>query len=138
MPFLYTNSLDKWAAWETTPAQWLITTSHSMVDVTVQTWVSDIAAEEVTVPGYARQAVTGQTRTVDTTLNRITYDCDDPDFGTLASGDPYLSLLVLAYQGTDDSDSLLLASYQLNYTTTDPSDVNPAISPAGVHWAAQK
>lgn len=136
MGYLYLPNLDEWRNWDTTPAQWLILDNSGMLDPANQQWVSEVNAGEVVVPGYTRQPVAGQVRTVDAGLTRITYDCDDPDFGTLATGPPYLSLLVLAYDSGDDATSQLLVSFALDFTATDPAAVNPYVSPTGVHWTA--
>ena len=135
MTVLFDASLDEWRNWDTTPAQWLITNNEVPLNSATLVWVADVAPWEVTVPGYSRQTVTGATRTVDTSLHRVTYTCDSPTFGVLDNSPPYLSGLYLAYTGTDDTDSLLLAAYSLGDFAGGPID--PIIPLDGVHWVAQ-
>lgn len=135
MENIFDAALDEWRDWETSPAQWLLLDSNYVPDIAAQVWVSDVVANEVVVATYTREPVTNPTRTVDTTQHRVTYDCDDPDFGNLDKGPPGIGTLCLAKTGADDASSLLLAIYTLGVIGTGP--VRPILAPTGVYWLEQ-
>lgn len=131
MDFVFDAALDQWYDWDTTPVQWLLLNGNYTPDRSGQVWVSDVVAWEVAVSNYARQAGTGQTRTVDTALHRIVYDCADPTFGGLDTSAPGISALCLAKTGADDASSLLLAIYGVSVGT---GPFKALISPNGAYW----
>ena len=79
-------------------------------------FVSDIT-NEITASGYARETLTSCTRTLDDTLNRITYDAADPDFGTITTGQAVVGMVVYKFV-TNDADSILVGYYPLASTDT--------------------
>lgn len=94
-------------------------------------FVADLTpgSNEISGSGYARVTASGKTRTIDDTNDRISYDCDDPAFGSIVAGETYVAA-VLFKQVTNDADSILIAYFPLASTATDGSPVTPAI-PAG-------
>jgi len=65
------------------------------------------ATHELSVAGYARQALATQTTTQDNINNRSEADSDDPDFGALTSGQTIASAVYFV-QVTNDADSWLI------------------------------
>lgn len=76
---------------------------------------------EVSVAGYARQTLTGGTRTVDDANDRVTYTADDPDFGTLDPGET-VTATVLYRHVTNDSDSVPVAYFNFSGVATNALD----------------
>jgi hypothetical protein len=72
-------------------------------------FVADLvpASNELTVAGYARQALGTQTTAVDDANDRATADAADPDFGALTAGET-IDAAVYFVQVTNDADSWLL------------------------------
>lgn len=134
MDFIFDAALDQWHDWETTGTQWLLLNGNYPPDRVGQVWVSDVVLYEVVASGYQRQLVAGATRIVDTTQHRVTYDCDDPDFGDFTRDALGVSKLCLAKVGAGDGTSLLLAAYDLSDTGTGP--LQPPVGPDGVYWVA--
>lgn len=94
------------------------------------------ASNEVAGAGYSRQTAASKTRTVDDTNNRITYDCADLAFGSIASGETVTGM-ILYQEVTNDSDSVLIAYYDLTDTATTGAAFSVAIGAAGVAYADQ-
>jgi hypothetical protein len=136
MDVIFDAALDQWHDWESIESQWLLLNGDYTPNRSTQVWVADVVSYEVVVANYQRQSVDNPTRTVDTTMHRIIYDCDDPNFGGIDSAPPGVSMLCLAKVGTDDSDSLLLAAYTLNSIGAGP--LQPLVDPSGVYWISQE
>jgi len=72
----------------------------------------DRGAVEIGVAGYQRQAVTGRQILLDEANDRLVFDSDDIDFGTLAAGQNVSALVLYQRVGGDDNtpedDQLLL------------------------------
>jgi hypothetical protein len=131
---LYNSGLDAWKDWTQVGFTWILVQStytpsrnHSLQ--------SDLAPHELSVGGYSRKATTGNIRTVDATLNRIKYDCDNPTFGPLDLGQ-IVGYVVLA-RNDESSSSLLLVAYDVADYATDGSVLSPIVSPDGVHYTMQ-
>lgn len=80
------------------------------------------ASNEVSASGYARVAISGEARAVNNTSDRINYTADDPDFGTLATGQN-ATALVLYLHVTNDADSVPVL--HLPFTSTDTNAIDP-------------
>lgn len=134
---LYDSGLDDWKDWATGGAfSWLLLNAAHVPDRTIQ-YISDLpAGSELTTSGYARQTAASMTRSVDTALHRITYDCGDPSFGPLQTG-ATVGFVLLARKTGADNTSRLLALYQIAAYSTDGSVLSPAISANGVHYVMQ-
>lgn len=132
---LYDGGLDDWKDWATGTFKWALMKSTYAADRT-HNFISDVSAQELSSAGYARQAVTGATRTVNTSLHRIIYDCNDPTFGPLASGATVGSVLVFRDTGTAGT-SRLMALFDIADYATDGSTLSPAVSVDGVHYVMQ-
>lgn len=72
-------------------------------------FVADLTpgSNEVSVAGYARQALATQVVTQDNTNNRAEADADDPDFGALTSGQTIAAAVYYTFV-TNDADSWLI------------------------------
>lgn len=132
---LYDHGLDEWRDWDTASFTWLALTSSYTPNKTHQ-FVDDVSTYEVSVGGYTRDAVVGATRTVDTSQHRVIYDCDDPDFGSLAAGET-VAYVAIAKLITDDTDSLMMGLYDLANFATDGGQFSPVVAAAGVHYIDQ-
>lgn len=74
-------------------------------------------AIECAAAGYAREALVSQVATLDTGGHRMLLDSAVVDFGTLASGTAF-DTLMLFVQVTDDTDSWVMATFDLGAQTT--------------------
>lgn len=72
---------------------------------------------EISVAGYSRQTAAGKTRTVSDSLDRITYDCTDPNFGTLTAGENVAAMVLFKFV-TVDADSPLIVYYPIGPVAT--------------------
>lgn len=85
-------------------------------------FVSDIAANELTVGGYARQALAGETITEDDTNDFAYLDATDAAFGALASGETITWGALFRFVSTD-ANSPVYAGYDLTDTPTNTGTV---------------
>lgn len=85
-------------------------------------FVSDISANELTVAGYARQALAGETVTEDDTNNFAYLDATDPLFASLAAGETITWAALFRFVSTD-ANSPVYAGYDLADTPTNGGDV---------------
>jgi hypothetical protein len=88
-------------------------------------------ATEVTASGYTRQSFVTGTITADGGGHREVFAIDTVDFGTIDSGADFDTMIVAA-QGSDDTDAKLIIAYDLGAQTTDGSDVTFVPDTAGV------
>jgi hypothetical protein len=132
---LYDYGLDEWRTWSTGDFRWMALQS-SYTPSKAHQFVSTVVASECSAAGYARDTVTGATRTVDTGAHKITYDCDNPDLGTPAAGQTVGYVALFKY-GTGDADSILLALFDIVDFATDGGALTPVVSASGVHWVDQ-
>lgn len=79
--------------------------------------VSDISSFEVSGANYARQTLTGKYIVKDDVLNKDVFFADNPQWNFIKVG-PVLACVIFC-QKLNDTDSILLASYELSpsYTT---------------------
>lgn len=85
--------------------------------------ITGAGATELAVSGYARlQFIIGDI-TFDNPGHRVVFSLDTIDFGTPDSGGDY-DWLVIASQGSDDSDSRLIVAYDLTGASTDGSPLS--------------
>lgn len=106
----YPPLIEQLDTWTTADWYWMILKAPFAPDLGTQTWVADIAADEVTVPGYARVLMTGAA--IDNTVPFPAYTMDNPYFGTPIGAETG-TWLVLYKFGTDDNDSLLAAAWMI-------------------------
>lgn len=87
-------------------------------------FVADLtpATNEVTVSGYARQALAGETVTEDDTNDYAYLDATDPVFASLVAGET-ITWAMLYRQVTTDADSPVYAGYDVTDTPTNGGDV---------------
>lgn len=88
-------------------------------------------ASEVGVGGYGRLNYVIGSITFDNPGHQVVFDTDTLDFGTPDSGGDY-DWLIVATQGSDDTDARLVFAIDLGGSTTDgdPLSFNP--DPAGI------
>ena len=101
-------------------------------------YVDDLTpgTNEITVSGYSRQTAGTKSRTVDNTLNRITYDCDDPAFGTLVAGETVTGMVLYEFV-TNDADSILVAYYDLTDAATAGTAFTVVLASTGCYYVDQ-
>lgn len=135
---LYNRGADELATFTTSTYKFLLLKGSGYTPDRDHDYVADLtpASNEVTVGGYARVTASTKTRTIDDTLDRITYDCDDPAFGTLVAGET-VSAMVLFRFVTNDADSILVAYYDLTDTATNGTAFTVQLSTAGVAYVDQ-
>jgi hypothetical protein len=135
---LYNRGADELTAFTTSTYKFLLLKGSGYTPNKDHDYVADLtpASNEVTVAGYARVTAATKTRTIDDTNDRITYDCDDPAFGSLTAGQT-VSAMVLYRFVTNDADSILIAYYDLADTATNGSAFTVQLSTAGVAYVDQ-
>lgn len=79
---------------------------------------------EVTVGGYFRQQVTGAVRTRNDTLDRMEYTCDNPNYGSLDTGETITNALLIRDPDNDDSTAIPIGWITFA-VTRDTADFNP-------------
>lgn len=99
-------------------------------------FVADLTpgSNELTMSGYTRQDAAGKTRTVDSGLNRIIYDCNDPNFGTPIAGESVTDIVLYEFV-SDDSDSIVVAHYPIATRATDGTPFVVAMPSTGATYA---
>jgi hypothetical protein len=103
----FNRGLDDMYDWETGSFVWILATLDYVPDRD-HDFIDDIT-NEATVSGYARLVPANPQRNVDNTNDRITYSCDNPDFGDLDMATPQEARwLILARDVTNDADSPLI------------------------------
>jgi hypothetical protein len=85
-------------------------------------FVSDIVANEISVGGYARQALTGETVTEDDTNDFAYLDANDPVFAALAAGQTVGWCCVFRQTGAD-ATAPVYTNYDVTDTATNGSDI---------------
>lgn len=126
---------DEMNTWETDDFGFLLLDDTYAVDRD-DVFVADLVAAEIGFTNYARAVVTSPTKTVDNTLNRMVYDCADPNFGDIIIGET-VEAMVLYKSVTDDADSLLIAYYELGGIATTGLDFIVTVSPSGILFGRQ-
>ena len=101
-------------------------------------FVSTPAANELSGVGYSRPTLASKSRTVDDANDRITYDCVDPSFGTIAIGETARYMIVYKFV-TNDADSILLACFDLGASgvATNGADFTVLVSSSGLLYHTQ-
>jgi len=132
---VFNNGLDQLQDWTTDTFGFLLVDNVYVVDPD-DVYVAAAAADELSGVGYARYAVATPTRTVDNALDRITYDCEDPDFGTIAIGET-ADAMILYRLVTNDADSPMIAYYPLGGVATTGLSFIVAIALAGIAYTEQ-
>ena len=94
-------------------------------------FVDEVTAAELALSGYSRQVLGTKTRTVNNSLDRIVYDCADPNFGAIVVGGD-VEAMILFRQITNDADSILIGYYPLGGVATTGLDFEVALNPAGL------
>jgi hypothetical protein len=80
-------------------------------------FVADIVADEISVAGYARQALAAETVTEDDAVDFAYLDADDPVFSGLAAGQTVGAMVLFIHTG-NDATAELIAYYDLVDTLT--------------------
>lgn len=126
---IYNNGLDALVDIASADLRWLLLKGSGYTFSPDHDTVANLTpgSNEVTASGYARVALSGGTRTVDDSTDRVNYTADNPDFGTLAAGQT-ITAAVLYRHVTNDSDSVPVAYYALS-----PID-SGVIDPYVVHF----
>lgn len=99
-------------------------------DPTTEEFVADMVGNELTVAGYARDAVAGLVLTVDLATNTVVADCDDFAFGSGAAGE-VAGWAVIYRDVTNDSDSELVCAIPIS-RVTDGTALDVNVNPSGL------
>lgn len=128
-PMMFRGGLERWGDWLTGGHQWLLMGTGWAPDVNDDT-VADLAATEITGPGYSRLALQGavQENPVVSGYQAVVYGADRPSWAGIGAGIP-LTGLVLATTGTPDNKAYLLACWDLSGVVTDGSDLTVLLGP---------
>lgn len=97
----------------------LLKTAAPTVDTN---FVSDISANEITVSGYARQTLAGETVTEDDTNDFAYLDATDPTFSALVAGETVIGAVLFRHTGAD-ATAPVYAYYDVTDTPTNGSDI---------------
>jgi hypothetical protein len=82
---------------------------------------------EITVSGYARQALTSEAATEDDANDRANIDSDNVTFSALATGETVVGAFLFIHTGSDATASVI-AIYDLTSTPTNGGDITITIS----------
>lgn len=123
---LYNTGLDALATIASADLRWLLLAGTGYTFDRDHAVVADLTpgTNELSVAGYTRETLTGGTRTVNDTLERIEYTADNPDFGSLTTGQT-ITACVLYLHVTNDADSPLVAYYEV--TPLDAAVIDPYV-----------
>lgn len=121
-------------AWLSDSFRWMLQQDTWTPAPDTDEFVDDISADEVSVTGYARQDVTSPTINEDTAADEAEFDCADPTFSSLASGQSVDYSAVYKQVGGDDAtpgDDPLLAVHDVATTPTNGGDVTLQVDAEG-------
>lgn len=135
---VYNRGLDELRAFTTDTFEALLLNDAGYVPDKDHDYVADLTpgTNEISGAGYTRQTLGGKTRTIDDALNRITYDCSDLGFGSIAAGENVEAVVVYRLV-TNDADSILIAYYPLGLIATTGLPFPVIISSAGLIYTDQ-
>lgn len=133
---IYNRGLDEMAAWGSSTYKFLLLKGSGYTFSKDHDFVADLTpgSNELSVAGYGRVTAASKTRTIDDSADRIKYDCDNPDFGTLTAGQTVTAMVLFRFV-TNDADSILIGYYDLSDFPTDGTDYVVTISGDGVMYA---
>jgi len=135
---IYNRGLDELAAWTSSTYKFLCMKGTGYTPDKDHDFVADLTpgSNEIAGAGYARVTASSKTRTVDDTLDRITYDCDDPAFGSIVAGET-ITAIVLCRFVTNDADSILIAYFDVADRATNGAPFTPTIPATGLLYTDQ-
>ena len=131
----YNRGLDELATWTTNTFKFLLLKGSGYTFNKDHDYVSDLTpgSNEMTGTGYVRATAATKVRTINDSLDRITYDCDDPIFGSIAAGQTATAMVLFRFV-TADSDSPLIAYYDIADTGTNGTPFSVVIPTTGVAY----
>lgn len=131
--------LDVWNDWESGQFFWLLC-GPSFIPSRDQTFVDPDVIDEIVDAGYTRQYLDTPARTINTTDHQIEYAIDGLNLGPITTSVPY-QYLVLCKEppsAPTDTNTLVVASWDIGFTVADGLDVQPPLDAGGiVHYALQ-
>ena len=135
---IYNRGLDELATWTSATYKFMLLKGSGYTPNKDHDFVTNLtpASNEVAGAGYTRQTVGTPTRTIDDTNDRITYDCADPAFGSIASGET-VSAMVLYRQVSSDTDHILIAYFDITDTPTSGSAFSIVVDAQGLLYVDQ-
>lgn len=135
---VYNRGLDEMATFTSNSFKVLLLKGSGYTFNKDHDFVADLtpASNEIAGSGYSRQTLASKTRTIDDTNDRITYDAADPAFGSIVTGET-VSAMVLYRFVTNDSDSILVAYYDLPDTPTDGNPFTVILGSSGLLYNDQ-
>lgn len=90
--------------------------------------LDDLDTDEISVSGYSRQTLTGESLTEDDTNDRVYIDADDPTFAGLSAGQTAGWFILYRHTG-NDATAPVVAGYDITDTPTNGGSI-------GVQFAA--
>lgn len=132
---LYNIGIDEWRGFGVDDYAALLVDDNYVFDATHE-FVDDVSADEIAEAGYARVAITGDTRVISNTFSRILYDMDDMDFGNISAG-ANIGGLIIYRDITDDTDSPLMAFFEVPIYPTDGGNYTAIVSSVGIGFASR-
>jgi hypothetical protein len=134
----FNRGLDELATWTSSTYRFLLLKGAGYTPDKNHDFVADLTpgTNEVAGAGYARVTAAGKTRTIDDTNDRITYDCDDPAFGSITTGETVTGMVLYRFV-TNDADSILVGYYDLADTATNGAAFTPTLAATGAAWVDQ-
>lgn len=132
---IYNRGLDELRDWQTASYKALLLKGSGYTPNKDHDYVANLtpASNETALAGYARVTLSGMVRTVDDTLDRVTYDCADLAFGSIAVGDTISAMVVYLFV-TNDADSILVGYHDLVDTATDGAPFTYQVNAAGLYY----
>ena len=100
-------------------------------------FVDDASANEISVDGYARQALGSRTVTVNTTDDRAEFDAANVAFGALATGETIAGAIIFEDRGGADSANPMILYMDLTNTPTNGSTVTVEFDAIGLFYLEQ-
>ena len=100
-------------------------------------FVDDASANEISVDGYARQALGSRTVTVNTTDDRAEFDAANVAFGALDTGETIAGAIIFEDRGGADSANPMILYMDLTNTPTNGSTVTVEFDAIGLFYLEQ-
>lgn len=92
-------------------------------------------SNEISVSGYARQALTGEVITRVDASDRVMFDADDVTFAALAAGQTVIAAVLYIHTGSD-ATAQLLAYIDIADTATNGGDIVIQWNASGIFYIA--
>lgn len=135
---IFDHGLDLMEPWESANYSTLLLQGSGYIVDPADEFVADLTpgSNECSAVGYSRQTPTSPLRVVDDTLHLIRYDCDDFDFGSIATGQTISGLVLFQTTGVDAS-STLIAHFPIPDIATNDNPFAVVVNASGLIQTTQ-